>query len=163
MIKFIKKLAYWGAGIFCAILVFLVVAPANFSINIPFGSHRVALSNSDNNYQRTDKALIKGELYRLYEDCKSYWAKTNRTNTCNVDIASLTSYGLVNETGVSIWGESGDEFSFTAYGKRYGGSVIKLEGFSGAKPYELIFRELENEELESALIEMKQTDPERAR
>ena len=154
MIKFIKKLAYWGTGIFfCAILVSLVLESNNY-ISFPFSSHR---------HQKLNKNLIKGELYLLYEACKSYWAKTNRTNTCNADIASLTSYGYYKSTSVSIWGESGDESNYTAYGTLYDDIVIKLEGIRATKPSELIFRELENEELESALAKLnKQTDPEKA-
>ncbi len=144
----LKKIAYWGAGFACSI----VIVGFLFASNLSSSAHRTK--------KQLKKAKIKWELQSMYRACKDYWAATNPANTCKVDLDFQITYGYIQSSNIIIWGESGGKSNFSVKGgSRKVDSVYKLESHSvvtesNGTQIDVTLRELQNEELESALAEM---------
>ena len=113
---FLKKATYWGAGLSCGILVFIIVQFVNLDYSFYTKRH--------NSYDFT----AKYNLHNIYLGCKVYWAETKPTNACNIEIVSLTTYGYIQSADVVIWGDGGTASDFSLKGKsRLSKKVYKLE------------------------------------
>ena len=132
---FLKKITYWGAGFACGIFIFVAL----FFVTNDYSFYTKG-------YNRADLD-IRPNLHNIYLACKAYWAETKPTNACNVEIASLTTYGYVQSSHIVIWGDGGTATDFSVKGQsREGKRVYALD-------HKAIIRELEEKELESALAE----------
>lgn len=130
-------MAFGGAGFTCGVLIF--VGMFFVSNNYSFYTNRPNPAIA---------ADVKSNLHYIYLACKAYWAETQATNPCNVDIASLSAYGYIPSSNVVVWGGGGTTSDFRINGKsRLSNKVYQLG------PGEII-RELENKELESAMAAM---------
>lgn len=56
----------------------------------------------------------KSNLHNIYLGCKAFWADTESHKTCNVEIASRTTYGFIQSRKVAVLA-GGDEISFLAW------------------------------------------------
>lgn len=145
----LKKIAYWGAGFACSIVI---IVGFLFASNLSSPAYRAKI--------QFKKSMIKGELYSMHLACKDYWAATNPANTCKVDFDLQTTYNYIQSPNIIIWGESGGKSNFSVKGgSREVDSVYKLESHSivtgpNSNQIDVTFRELRGKELESALAEM---------
>jgi len=57
----------------------------------------------------------KSNLHNLYLGCKAYWADSGSANACTVAIVSVTTYGYIQSTRVSV-ASGGVETAFSATG-----------------------------------------------
>ena len=143
----IKKIAYWGAGLACSGVIFLVGVIVADSLYV--SPHYTAQIHSN----------IKSHFGNIYLACMAYWKDTNPANACNVDIVSGTTYSYIQDADITIWGEGGNQYDFNLKGKsRQRDSVFSLEVKTiKGKPLDFQFHEkirrLKNKELESALAE----------
>ena len=146
----LKKIAYWGAGFACSIVIIVGFLVAS-KLSSPAYKTKIQLK----------KSKIKVQLHWMYMACEDYWVATNPANTCKVDILdSQTTYNYIQSPNIIIWGESGGKSNFSVKGgSREVDSVYNLESHSvvtesNGTQIDVTFRELQDEELESALIEM---------
>ena len=144
---FIKKLAYWGAGLACSFIIFFVGVIVADSLYV--SPHYTAQMHSD----------TRSNLHNLHMACRQYWEDTNPTNACNEDMYSLTSYGYIQSSHVVIWGKGGNQYDYNLKAKSlHADGVFSLEvktvkGESWDK-----VRRLEDEELKSALADFNKLE-----
>ena len=107
------------------------------------------------------RASVRNDLQNVYVACRAYWADTNSANICNVDnVAFQTAYGYLPSPNVAIWGKGGNLYDFNLKEKSrkadgvYSLTIKTIKAESKVDQVKMDIRRLENEELDSALIEM---------
>ncbi|MZG29334.1 MAG: prepilin-type N-terminal cleavage/methylation domain-containing protein [Nitrospinae bacterium] len=65
---------------------------------------------------RAYQSDAKGNLHNIYLACKAYWADNAGTESCTTAIATGSTYGWVNSTGVTVAITTGTESGFVATG-----------------------------------------------
>ena len=144
----IKKLAYWGAGLACSGVIFLVGVIVADSLYV--SPHYTAQMHSQ----------VKSDLNNLYFACLAYWEDTNPGNACTENIYSLTTYGYIQSSHVVIWGRGGNQFDFNLKAKSlhadgvYSLTIKTIKAETKDDQVNMDIKRLINEELESALAEM---------
>ena len=63
---------------------------------------------------RAYQSDAKGNLHNIYLACKAYWADNVGTDACTTAIATGTTYGWVESTGVDVTIVTGLETNFSA-------------------------------------------------
>ncbi len=62
--------------------------------------------------KRARSAPEKSNLHNIFLACKAYWAESGSASSCNVDIASRTTYGYIQSADVVVAGKGGNEQNF---------------------------------------------------
>ncbi len=139
---FLKKIAYWGAGFACGILIYVIGWFVDNNYSFYTNRPHPGLASE-----------VRSNLLNIYLACKAYWAETEPANACDLRIASLTTYGYIQSRDVVIWGEYGNANDFSVKGKHHKlNRVFKLEH------KEIVIRDLAKKELESALAEFNKLE-----
>jgi hypothetical protein len=63
----------------------------------------------------------KSNLHNIFLACKAYWADKGASNNCNLDVASGTSYGYLQSSGVVVLGDGGNAKEFEVMAKNVNG------------------------------------------
>lgn len=74
----------------------------------------IALPQFTGYKQRAYDSDTKAGLHHLFSACKVYWGDTLAGNNCSLTLATQSSYGFIQSTGVQLTINTGTENSFTA-------------------------------------------------
>jgi type IV pilus assembly protein PilA len=80
---------------------------------------------------RTYDSDTKSNLHNLFIACKAYWANVGAANNCQVSTASLTTYGYIQSSRVSI-NATGTDWVFVATATHFDGVNTFVLTDSGA-------------------------------
>ena len=64
--------------------------------------------------ERAYNSASKADLHNLYLACKAYWVDNTSSDECTLDSATLTTYGLVQTSDVSLTLNTKTEDAFAA-------------------------------------------------
>jgi len=74
----------------------------------------IALPQFTGYKQRAYDSDAKAGLHHLFSACKVYWGDTLASNNCSLTLATQSSYGFIQSSGVQLTVNTGAEISFTA-------------------------------------------------
>jgi len=74
----------------------------------------IALPQFSQYKQRSYDSDSKAELHHLFSACKVYWGDTLAANNCTLTLATQSSYGFIQSSGVQLTVSTGTESGFTA-------------------------------------------------
>lgn len=100
-------------------------------------SEESVIVSSGGYMKRAYDSDAKSNLHNIYLGCKAFWGDTESHKTCNVEIASRTTYGFIQSKKVAVLA-GGDENSFLAWAHHSDSKNIFVMNANGAIEQALI-------------------------